>query len=94
MILTIIEVFSLGLLLGIIPIVGYIAKKKFDAITIKFDNAQIEMEESTEKLCTLHQNAMKNYDEQNKKIEKLQTELTLLKTASPNISHLKRPGNL
>jgi hypothetical protein len=52
------------------------------------------MEDSTEKLYTLHQNAMKNYDEQNKKIEKLQTELTLLKTASPNISHFKKPGNL
>jgi hypothetical protein len=92
--MTIIEVFSIGVLLGIIPMAGYIAKNKFDAITIKFDNAQIEMKDSTEKLCTLHKNAMKNYDEQNKKIEKLQTELALLKTAAPNISHFKKPGNL
>lgn len=85
-----IEAFCLGVLLSTTPIIYYLIKKKIGAVTEKFDKAHSEMKEATEKLKQLHENALINYESQGKKIEKLQTEMNIIKTTTT----LKRAGSV
>ena len=87
MVMMIIEVFCLGVLLGTVPIVAYLFKKKIDESSKKFDKAHSEMKDAAEKLRHLHEDAVTHYSEQAKKIEKLQTEMNIIKTTS-----MKRQG--
>ena len=86
----IIEAFCLGVLLGTVPIVYYLIRKKIEAVTEKFNKTHSEMKEATEKLKQLHENALINYENQAKKIEKLQTEMNILKTTTT----IKRAGSI
>ena len=86
----IIEAFCLGILLGTAPIVYYLSRKKIEGVTIKFDKAHLDMKDATEKLKQLHENALTNYESQSKKIEKLQTEMNIIKTTTT----LKRSGSV
>lgn len=83
-----IEIFCLGILLGTSPFVVYLVKKKIDESSQKFEKAHSDMKVATEKLKQLHENALQNYELQSKKIEKLQTEMNILKTSNS----IKRPG--
>lgn len=83
-----IEVFCLGVLLGTVPIIAFLLKKKIDSYSKQFDKAHSEMKDATEKLHQLHQKSLMNYEEQAKKIEKLQTEMNIIKTTTA----IKRTG--